>query len=59
VARSLAFETDKRVLWKVWLPKDSAGVVAVINVHVTSDDRSDAYTYQRELSDLYVGEGLK
>jgi Tol biopolymer transport system component len=55
----LDLETGKRVPWKELLPEDSAGVVAVINVRVTPDGRSYAYTYQRELSDLYVGEGLK
>jgi len=52
-------ETGKRVLWKEMLPEDSAGVVSIFSVCVTPDGRSYAYTYQRELSDLYVGEGLK
>ena len=55
----LDLETGTRVLWKELLPEDSAGVVTVARVHVTPDGRSYAYTYERELSDLYIGEALK
>jgi len=55
----LSLETGERVLWREMLPEDSAGVVAIFSVCVTPDGRSYAYCYQRELSNLYVGEGLK
>jgi Tol biopolymer transport system component len=55
----LNLKSGKRVLWRELLPEDSAGVVGVIGVCVTPDGSSYAYDYQRILSDIYVGEGLK
>ena len=52
-------ETGKRELWKELIPEDSAGAVLMGNVRITPDGRSYAYIYLRELSDLYVAEGLK
>jgi eukaryotic-like serine/threonine-protein kinase len=55
----LDLETGERVLWRELLPEDSAGVVGIIGVCVTPDGSSYAYDYQRVLSDVYMGEGLK
>jgi Tol biopolymer transport system component len=55
----LDLKSGKRILWRKLLPEDSAGVVGVIGVCVTPDGSSYAYDYQRVLSDIYVGEGMK
>ncbi len=52
-------DTGRRVLWKELMPADPAGLEAIINILLTPDGKSYAYTYSRSLSDLYLVEGLK
>jgi hypothetical protein len=40
-------------------PADSAGVTAIINVRMTGDGKSYAYSFDRELSDLFLVEGVR
>lgn len=51
--------TGRRVLWKELMPSDVTGVVGVGNFVITPDGRSYAYSYSRNLSDLYVVDGVK
>jgi Tol biopolymer transport system component len=51
--------TGRTDLWKKLAPADPAGIIQILDVHVTSDGRSYAYSYLRFLSDLYIAEGLK
>jgi len=46
-------------LWKDIVPPDPAGIVNIWGVHVGPDDRSYYYCYMRNLSDLYLVEGLR
>jgi len=41
------------------MPVDPAGVERISNVVVTPDGKFYAYTYARQLTDLFVVEGLK
>jgi len=40
-------------------PGDSAGVTSLYNVRMTADGKSYAYSVARELSDLYLLEGVR
>jgi hypothetical protein len=51
--------TGAKAPWKMLLPSDNAGVTSVADIHITPDERSYAYTYNRRLSELYVITGLK
>jgi Tol biopolymer transport system component/predicted Ser/Thr protein kinase len=51
--------TGHREVWRELVPADSAGVTEVGSVIPTSDGRSYVYSYIRQLSDLYVVDGLK
>ena len=51
--------TGRNELWREITPLDPAGIVNVWNVHVGPDDRSYYYSYMRNLSDLYLVDGLK
>jgi eukaryotic-like serine/threonine-protein kinase len=51
--------TGRKDLWKELIPADAAGVTQVSIVLPTADGRSCVYSYLRQLSDLYVVEGLK
>ena len=51
--------TGRNELWREIVPTDPAGIVNVWNVHVGPDDRSYYYSYMRNLSDLYLLDGLK
>jgi WD40 repeat protein len=51
--------THSKELWKVITPSDKVGLVGVGPVQITPDGRSYAYHYVRQLSDLYLVEGLK
>jgi len=55
----LDVSTGRRELWKELLPPDPAGISIVYTVEMTPDAKSYAYTYLRDLSDLYLIEGLK
>ena len=51
--------TGKRTDWKQIAPADAAGVDAIGGIGITPDEKSYVYSYTRNLSDLYVVEGLK
>jgi Tol biopolymer transport system component len=55
----LDIATGRRELWKELVPADSAGVTEVASVIPTSDGRSYVYSYIRQLSDLYLVEGVE
>ncbi len=50
--------TGRQELWKNILPRDRAGIFTFLTLRVTPDGRSQAYTWHRSLSNLYVAEGL-
>ena len=51
--------TGRKSLWKEIEPPDRAGVMGILNLSVTPDGASYAYSYWRMLSDLYLVDGLK
>ena len=51
--------SGKARLVREFMPSDPAGVTAISNVVVSPDGKNYAYGYIRELSTLYVVEGLK
>jgi serine/threonine protein kinase len=51
--------TGKRQLVTTLAPSDSADVTAVINVRMTPDGKTYAYSFDRELSDLFQVEGVR
>jgi Tol biopolymer transport system component len=51
--------TGRKELWKELIPADAAGVTQISIVLPTADRRSCVYSYLRQLSDLYVVEGLR
>ncbi len=52
-------ESGQRTLWKEITPPDPSGIAGSINVLITPDGQSYAYTYRRVLSDLYLVPGLR
>jgi serine/threonine protein kinase/Tol biopolymer transport system component len=52
-------QTGRREQWKELMPVDPAGVERISNVVVTPDGKFYAYTYARQLTDLFVVEGLR
>jgi DNA-binding winged helix-turn-helix (wHTH) protein/dipeptidyl aminopeptidase/acylaminoacyl peptidase len=54
----LEIATGERRLWKEIMPPDPVGVIELLRVLLTTDGRSYAYTYTRDLSDLYVVGGV-
>jgi Serine/threonine protein kinase len=52
-------ETGRRELWRELMPSDSAGLVAIFGISLSADGKSYAYTYARDLSDLYLVEGVR
>jgi Tol biopolymer transport system component len=55
----LDLSTGKRELVATLAPSDSAGVTAIINVRMTADGKSYAYSFDRELSDPFLVEGVR
>ena len=51
--------TGKRDLVATLAPSDSAGVTAIATVRMTADGKSYAYSFDRELSDLFLVEGVR
>ncbi len=51
--------TGQKQLWKELAPAERAGVYNIGILSVTPDGRWYAYSYVRDLSDLYMVEGLK
>jgi len=50
--------TGRRELWKEVMPADPAGF-SMINLVLTPDGKSYAYGYTRDISELYLIEGLQ
>jgi serine/threonine protein kinase/Tol biopolymer transport system component len=55
----LDIDSGKRELWRELMPVDPAGVERISNVVVTPDGKYYAYTFARQLSDLFVVAGLR
>ena len=55
----LDLSTGRKQLWKEIKPDDLVGVKYLPRIVLTPDGRSYAYSYYRNLSDLYLIEGLK
>ena len=55
----LDLANGKRELVATLFPGDSAGVTSLYNVRMTADGKSYAYSVARELSDLYLLEGVR
>ena len=51
--------TGKRDLVTTLAPSDSAGVTAIVSVRMTADGKTYAYSFSRELSDLFVVTGVR
>ncbi len=55
----LDVDTGKRTPWMELMPSDPAGVIRIPVIAMTPDGRTYAYSFTRELSDLYRIRGLK
>ncbi len=55
----LDIATGKREPWKELVPSDPAGVGGIGPIHVTPDGKSYVYSLYRDLTDLYLVQGLK
>ena len=51
--------TGKRSLWKVLAPADPVGVINTYGIQISADEQSYCYSYTRNISDLYLVEGLR
>jgi len=51
--------TGRRTLWKELMPPDPAGLVGIVRIQITPDERFYSYSYSRSISDLYLVRGLK
>lgn len=51
--------TGNKEKWLELIPKDPLGVYQIASIKLTPDGRTYAYSYSRELSDLYLMEDLK
>ncbi len=52
-------KTGARIVWKTLAPADLAGVMRLSALHLSADERSYAYSYTRELGELYLVDGLR
>ena len=52
-------ETGERALWKELTPPDRTGFLAIMTLAVNPEGTAYAYAYARELSELFVVEGLR
>jgi eukaryotic-like serine/threonine-protein kinase len=55
----LDITTGRRKLWKQLMPSDPAGVENIGPILITPDGKTFVYGYHRNLSDLYLVEGLR
>jgi len=55
----LDLATGKRTLWKTLLPPDPSGVDHIGGILISNDEKSYAYSYYPDLTDLYLVEGVK
>jgi Tol biopolymer transport system component len=51
--------TGRRELFREVKPSDPAGVVSIFSVYVSADEKAYAYTCARDLSDLFLVQGVK
>jgi eukaryotic-like serine/threonine-protein kinase len=51
--------TGKRVLFKEIIPADPSGVGGIGPIHITPDGKAYVYSLYRDISDLYLVQGLK
>ncbi len=51
--------TGKRSLWKALEPADLVGVISIWSIQISADEQSYCYSYARNISDLYLVEGLR
>ncbi len=52
-------ETGKRSHWKTLAPADTVGVFNIWSIQISEDEQSYCYSYGRNISDLYMVEGLR
>jgi Tol biopolymer transport system component len=55
----LELATGKRELITTLAPSDVAGVTTIVNVRMTADGKSYGYSFSRELSDLFLVDGVR
>ena len=55
----LELATGKRELITTLAPSDVAGVTTIVNARVTADGKIYAYSFSRELSDLFLVDGVR
>ncbi len=60
-ARTFRIElaTGRKEPWRDLAPPDRAGVTSIVDPHLAADGIHYAYSYLRNLSDLYLAEGLR
>jgi Tol biopolymer transport system component len=51
--------TGKRSFWKTLVPADPVGVFEIYGIQISADEQSYCYSYARNISDLYLVEGLR
>ena len=51
--------TGKRSFWKTLAPADLVGVISIWSIQISADEQSYCYSYARNISDLYLVEGLR
>jgi Tol biopolymer transport system component len=51
-------KTGRQESWKNILPRDRAGIMVLQQFRVTPDGQSQAYSWHRALTDLYIADGL-
>ena len=56
---TIDLSTGRNELWKEIVPPDRAGIVNLWSAHVGPDEQSYYYSYMRNLSDLYLVQGVK
>jgi serine/threonine protein kinase len=50
--------TGRQESWKNIFPRKRAGIMLMVTFRATRDGRTQAYSWHRALSNLYVAEGL-
>ena len=56
---SVDLSTGKRSFWKALAPADLVGVIEIWSIQISADEQSYCYSYARNISDLYLVEGLR
>ena len=55
----VAVASGEKQLWKEVAPTDRTSVFSIMNIAISRDERSYAYSFTRALSELFVAEGLR